>query len=88
MLGVHTRAVVRLALDELGCCRQARQAEHVQTSGCGLTVGSQRRPARDHRVCEPVHMQPVLLEQIVVVTQCLGARSFSAVDEEVHAGQI
>jgi hypothetical protein len=84
VLGVYARAVVRLLLDELGRCRHARQTEHVQAPRCRLTIGSERRPARDHRVSEPIHVRPMLFEQPCVVAQRLGARSVAAVDEEIH----
>src|SRR6266536_2216655 len=84
VLGVHARAVVRLLLDELGRRRHARQTEHVQAPRRRLAIGSERRPARDHRVREPIHVRPMLLEQPCVVAQHLGARSVAAVDEEIH----
>src|SRR5262249_19857829 len=85
MPGVHISLVVRFALDELGRCRHARKAEHMQAPRRRFTIGSQRWPARDHRVGEPVHVEPMLLEEIAFIAQAFGTRSVLAVDEEVHS---
>ena len=63
------------------------QRKDVQAAGRGLAVGVERRPAGDHRLREPVHVRPVLLQQLLVVTKLCRIGRISAVHEEVQLQQ-
>ena len=84
VLPVDACTVVRLQRNELARRIDAGQPEDVKAAGRGLAIGVERRPAGDHRVREPVHVRPVLLQQLLVVTKLCRTGRISAVYEEVQ----
>ena len=87
VLAVDACTVVRFERDELVHRSNVGQRQDVQAAGRGLAVGAERRPAGDHRLREPVHVRPVLLQQLRVVTKLCHIGGISAVHEEVQLQQ-
>jgi hypothetical protein len=61
-----------------------RQSDDVKAAGHRLAISAERRPAGNHRRRKPIHIRPVLLEQVVIVSKRFHSRRVAAVHEEVQ----
>jgi hypothetical protein len=84
VLPVDACTVVRLERNELAHCIDAGQRKDVKAASRGLAIGVEHRPASDHRLSEPVHVRPMFLQQLRVVTKLSRIGRISAVHEEVQ----
>jgi hypothetical protein len=79
---VHPRLVVGLVEGERPGGGRVGQVDDVHAAGGRFAVGGEGRAASDHLLRVPVHVGPVLFQQLVA--QAEGAVPVAVVAEELH----